>query len=254
MELREKCGVGHNQPFAIYGTKLDRYITGLASDMVQMEPVLVWKAGNDLRILLREDLKRLAGDMTNTPPLDANLRATMEGFIAAHNALSALHPDLSLLDAASLDPAERQRRAETQAMMNALLDAFAVQTRLIVSEIVTDLRDLLQRNATTTETVLRDLAVGQDSLENLIKAIVAQAIIETRSETLLSKIGGDARGTAVEVVMVGGAVAVGQNPAEFAQLVSSLQPQLAAMLSAWHGADYPVTKAIDWVKGRLRKQ
>ena len=57
-----------------------------------------------------------------------------------------------------------------------------------------------------TETALCDLAVGQISLENLIKAIVAQAVIGTRHESLLSRIAGDARGVAVEVVMVGGGV------------------------------------------------
>ena len=252
-DLLEKCGAGHNQPFSIYGMKFNRYMAGLGEALVDLQPVLVWKAGNDLRILLREDNKRYQGDMSNTPPLDPDLRAGIESFVATHNALAALHPDLSRLDVAQIDPAERHRLEQSRAIMEELLAAFAAQNRLIMTEIVQDLRDLLQSSATITETALRDLAVGQVSLENLIKAIVAQAVIETRHESFLSKIADDARGAAVEAVMIGGGVLLAPHaPDAFAQLVSSLQPQLAAMMSTWHGADYPVAKALAWVKERIR--
>jgi hypothetical protein len=55
---------------------------------------------------------------------------------------------------------------------------------------------------------------------------------------------------AVGTVVVGGATALASHPS-FAQLVSQLQPALAAMLSGWHGERYPLSMAIDWVKARI---
>ena len=65
-----------------------------------------------------------------SPPLDPDLRAGIEGFFATHNALAALHPDLSRLDVAQIDSAERHRLEQSRAIMEELLAAFAAQNRL----------------------------------------------------------------------------------------------------------------------------
>jgi hypothetical protein len=247
-ELILSFGGGHNQPYAKVARHLDRYRSGIGGDLPQLQPALIWKAGNDLRVYLRQDMARRPGDMSNTPPLDADLRMGLEGFVATHNVLAALHPDLAALDAASIDPAERQRAEMDRSLLQAAIDAFARQTRLILGEVVDDLRDLHAEALGAGKTAERALVIEQESLENLLKTVVTQAIVEVqRSEGIGEKIAGDVRATAVGTVAVGLAT-------NFPQLVTAIQPELGAVISAIHGTEFSLLQAIDYIKLRLSQR
>ena len=122
-----------------------------------------------------------------------------------------------------------------------------------MAEVVSDLHDLWSEAEGDTPAALRADRLTQESLENLIKAIVAEAVAQQRGTSLLSRLSGDARGAVVEAVLIGGAVAAWpQVAATYPQLVSALQPHIAALHTAWHGADYPVSKAVEWVIAKVR--
>ena len=250
-ELILQCSAGHNQPFAPIGRRLERYHLGLGQSVLTINPVLVWKAGNDLRNHLRADSTRLPGDMDAMPKLGADLRAALNGFVSTHNAFASLHPDLSALDLAQIDPAERHRAIRDQGLLEAAIAAFAQQTRLILAEIVIDLRDLQQEALGSTDAALRAVRITEESFENLIKAVVTQAIIEARSDTFGAKIVGDVRSAVVGAIVVAGGPTIA---ATYPQLVTALQPHIAALLGAWHGKDYPVSQAVEWVMAKVKRR
>jgi hypothetical protein len=252
-ELQILFGGGHNQPFARVTRKLERYSAGLGDDLERLNPSLLWKTGNDLRLMLKADKDRRPGDMTHNLPFDVDQRAGLEGLVSAHNALVALHPALSKLDEVSVDPAVRHVAERDRALMQAAIDAFAQQTRLIMAEVVSDLRDLHEQAMGETRAAMRAGRIEVESLENLIKAILTEAILEARGESTLVKVAGDVRAAAVGTVAVGAATLAGPALATtYPQLVAALQPHMAALMAAWHGKDYPVTQAVEWVMRRIR--
>lgn len=248
--LALSIGGGHNMPFAIVARKVERYCTALGSTLADMSPVLLWKMGNDIRLILRTDSERLPGDMSPMPRLDAALCAGLEGFIATHNAFAALHPDLSALDHAMIDPAERHKAEVNRALLQAAIDAFAVQTRLILQEVVHGLRDLHVEASGTSDTALRATRIELDSIQNLLKALTAQGIIEARSEGFATKIAGDVRAATVGVA----ATALGPEiAATYPELLTLLQPTIEALLSALHGHGTPLSQGVEWVVGKMRQ-
>ena len=216
----------------------------------------MWKAGNDIRLLLRADaeLKRL---MVNEPTLDPLTLAAMQGFVAAHNTFAALHPDLSALEHAQIDPAEAHKAEQDRALLQAAIDAFALQTRLIVEEVTLDLRDLHAEALGQNDAALRALRIEIDSVENLMKTLLAQATLEARNDTLVSRVVGDIRSAAVGAGVgsaITGAATLGPvASASFLQMIYVLQPQLADLLITLQGQGGTLSHSIDYVVSRIRQ-
>ncbi|WP_456391070.1 hypothetical protein [Profundibacter sp.] len=100
---------------------------------------------------------------------------------------------------------------------------------------------------------MRALNLEDESLQNLIKAIVAEAVIETKSGGVLSKLGGDVRGAVVGAATTTALTAAGpEAAATYIQLVAALEPYMAQLITAWHGPDSNIKSTIDWVMLRLR--
>ncbi|WP_309665619.1 hypothetical protein, partial [Tabrizicola sp.] len=154
-------GSGHNQPFAYVSQKLGRYGAGLGAALEEISPAIVWKVGNDLRLALAADGGRRPGDMTNRPAFDVDQRAGLEGLVSTHNALVSLHPDLAALDAVAVDPAQRHVVERDRALMEAAIEAFAAQTRLILVEVVRDLRDLHDEALGETRAAIRAMRIEE---------------------------------------------------------------------------------------------
>jgi hypothetical protein len=248
-------GGGHNQPFAYVSQKLERYGGGLGATLDAVNPAVVWKVGNDLRLVLAADGARRPGDMTNRPAFDVDQKAGLQGLLSTHNALVSLHPDLAALDAVAVDPAHKHIAERDRALLQAAIEAFAAQTRLILAEVTQDLRDLHDEAMGETRAAIRAQRIEAESLENLIKAVVTQAIIEARGPSFLARVKGDVRGAVVEMGVVAGGVALGpQLAATYPQLVMALQPHISALLAAWHGKDYPVSDAVNWVMAKVRQE
>jgi hypothetical protein len=233
--------------------KLERYRSGLGNGPDGINPAVVWKVGNDLRLALEADAIRRPHDTTNAPNFNADQYAGLKGLVATHNVFVALMPDLAELDGQKSDPARQHVAERDAALLQAAIDAFSAQVRLIMAEVTDDLRDLFHEAQGNGPGADRADVITQESVENLIKVIVAEAIAQQRGESLLSKVVGDSR-----AAVVGGAVgsAITQyGPAvatTFGQLVVAIQPQIGALMSAWHGAGYPVKEAADWVVARMR--
>ena len=245
-------GSGHNQPFAYVSHKLARYGAGLGDALKEISPATVWKVGNDLRLMLEADRGRSPGDMTNRPAFDVDQRAGLEGLVSTHHALVSLHPDLAALDAVAVDPALRHVVERDRALMEAAIEAFAAQTRLILAEVVEDLRDLHDEALGETRAAIRALRIEEESLENLIKAIVTQAIIEARGPSSIGLVAGDVRAAAVGTGALAVGTALGPLAATYPQLVMALQPHIAVLMAAWHGKDYPVSDAVKWIVAKVK--
>lgn len=240
-------------PHAEMARRLERYVSGLGNGPEGMNAAVVWKVGNDLRLALAADARRRPGDMSNAPNFHADQRMGLESLVGTHNVFVALVPDLAELDAASVDPARRHVAQEDAAILQAALDAFGQQVRLIMAEVVGDLRDLLAEAQGGEAGSMRADRITQESLENLIKVIVAEAIAQQR-DSLVSKVGGDVRSAVVGAAVGSAMTALGPTvAATYPQLVAALQPHIAALMAAWHGAGYPVKEAADWVVARLRR-
>lgn len=124
----------------------------------------------------------------------------------------------------------------------------------MLAEVVDDLRDLHDEAMGDTPAAIRAQRIEEESLENLIKEIVTQAIIEARRTSFLGRVTGDVRGAVVEMGVVAGGVAVGPElAATYPELVMALQPHISALLAAWHGKDYPVSDAVNWVMAKVRQ-
>lgn len=235
-------------PHAAFADRIGRYLDGLGNGPQGMNISVVWKVGNDLRLALEADTRRHPGDLSNRPNFHADQRSGLAAVVATHNVLVAMVPELADLDATATDPARRHVARHDAALITAAIDAFAAQVRLVMAEVTIDLRDLLAEAQGEGAGADRADRITQESLENLIRLVVAEAIAQQRDPSLLAKVGADTRSA-----MVGGAVGSAM-PAvvpvianTFPQLVAALHPELAAVLSAWHGAGYPVTDALKWV-------
>lgn len=248
-DLAQLFGMGHEAPFAFVAQKLDRYAAGLGPSADAISPAVVWKVGNDLRQILESDGGRQPGDFTNRPFFNTDQRSGLKGLVATHNVFVSLIPDLAKLDEVATDPARRHRAEQDAALIAAALDAMSEQVRLIMADVVSDLRDLSTEADGDTLASLRADRLTQESLENLIKAIVAEAIAQERGSSTLSALSGDTR-----AALVGAAVGTvwPEVAATYPQLVAALQPHFAALLAAWHGKDYPVSRAVEWVMARIR--
>jgi Leucine-rich repeat (LRR) protein len=243
---------GGHSTFAPLARKLDRYALGLGPGLEGLSAIPVWKAGNDIRLLLRADadLKRL---MVNEPTLDPLTLAALQGFVAAHNNFAALHPDLSALEHAQIDPAEAHKAEQDRALLQAAIDAFALQTRLIVEEVTLDLRDLHAEALGQNDAALRALRIEIDSIENLVKTLLAQATLEARNDTLVSRVVGDMRSA---VVGAGVATTLPLAPAaatSFLQMIYVLNPQLADLLNTLQGQGGTLSQSVDYVVSRVRQ-
>jgi hypothetical protein len=256
-DLLRTLTAGGNPVFAPIIARLERYAAALGSNLQELSAVPLWSAGNHLRLLLRADAEKKR-QFVNEPTLDPGSLATLQGFIATHNAFSALHPDLVALDHAQIDPAERHKADEDRALLQQAIDAFALQTRLILDEVTQDLRALHEEASGDTDAALRAMRIEIDSIENLIKEILAQATLDARDDTFLSRVAGDVRsaavGAAVGSAISGATAAFGPElAATFPQLVHVMQAQILELIDALHGQGSNMAQSAEWVVARLRQ-
>ena len=126
-----------------------------------------------------------------------------------------------------------------------------------MQQVTDDLRDLHLQAGGTNDAALRAIQIERDSIENLLKEIIALGTIEARSDTFAARIVGDVRsavvGGAVGAAMTGAGKILGPDAAaSFAQMVQTLQPQIAALMTALHGQGSSLTHSADWVTAKLR--
>lgn len=251
-KLQGQCG-GRNQMFGPLADLLSRYLDALADGPAVMSAPLAWKYGNDLRIMLAANDVRGLDGFDDMPPLGVDLKGNLEGLVSTHNVFVGLHRDLSRFDAMRADSAARHQAEDAREALSAALAALSEQVALLETRIVADLEDLHREAAGASEAAARAMAIERESVENLIKVIVKEAVAEAQGQSLGSKIAGDARAAAVGTVVAGAATALGpQVAASYPDLVAALQPHIAAVLAAWKGEDYPLTQALNWVTNRVR--
>lgn len=232
--------------------KITAYQRNLGGSVEDLVPIMVWKSGNDLRIELREASGQQAPTI-NTPPLDVDRRTSLDSILTLHNAFVSLHPEIAELDVVGLDPADRHVSEMTKEVLSDALTAINAQVVLLMDDVRRDLQDLHSEALSDGKAAIRALNLEDESLQNLIKAIVAEAVIERQGGGILSKIGGDVRSA-----VVGGAVGATANAlgpevaANYSQLVTALEPYMGQLLTAWHGPDSNIKSTIDWVMLHLR--
>lgn len=251
--LGAECGTGRNQMYGPLAELLARYLEALADGPGGMSAPLVWKYGNDLRTKLASNEARSLDGFEDMPPLGVDMRDDLAGIVSTHNVFVGLHPDLTRFDMLRADSATRHQAAEAGDKLEAALAALTEQVALLETRIAADLEDLHREAAGAGEAAARAMVVEQESFENLIKVIVAEAVAEAQGGSFGSKIAGDARAAAVGTVIGGTAAALGpQVAATYPDLVATLQPYVSAVLAAWKGEDYPLTQAMNWVTSRVR--
>ena len=257
-EVLSICPTGPNQGFGHVGRMLDRYRGALGAGVDDFVPAVLWNAGNKLRLELASDAARTGTALDDRPRLPEDLRDGVAALVAVHNAFVSGHETLAALDAVRQDPVDRHRSDLDRDDMAAFLAVLEQQRRLIVGEVFDELRALHEQTTGETAAAIRALEVERDSLDNLINRAVREALIQERSG-LSADITRDAQaagvGAAAGVVLPGAAQQVGPFvAATFPQLVTALQPQMAALLACSHGADYPVRQAVDYVVWRVRQR
>ncbi|MDJ0823836.1 MAG: hypothetical protein QNJ09_18775, partial [Paracoccaceae bacterium] len=254
-EVMEICPTGEQAVgYTRVHRMLSRYEGALGANADQVLPPVLWNAGNKLRLELVSDADRSGTALDDQPKLPGDLRDGMEALVQVHNAFISGHPDLAALDAVRDDPVDRQKAELDRARMAAFLTALEEQTRLIVEEVFTEFRALHEQTAGETAAALRALSVERDSLDNLINRAVREALIQERGG-LADDLAGDSRAAAVGVVLQDAAkVSAPFVAATFPQLVTALQPHMAAALASTHGADYPVKQALDYVVWRVKQR
>ena len=233
---------------------LEGYQRALAYSVDLIVPPVLWNAGNKLRLELASDAARTGTALDDQPKLPGDVRDGMEALVQVHNAFVAGHTALAALDAVRDDPVDRHRADLDRERMAAFLAALEEQTRLIVDEVFEEFRTLHAQTADETAAAMRALFVERDSLDNLINRAVREALIQERGGWA-QDLASDSRAAAVGVVMQDAAkTAAPFVAATFPQLVTVLQPHMAALLASTHGADYPVKQALDYVVWRLKRR
>lgn len=248
-EMLQRFPLGPGQDHDPLGRKLCRYQGALGQSAAAVMPVLMWKAGNDLRVLLRANRDRIGNSLGEMPYFGADLGAALEGLVATHNIFSAQHPDLSALDLAQIDPVDRARAEANRDLMAEFIEAMGRETRVILDYVVQDLRDLHSEARLTNAAGDRALRITEDSLRNMILQIVTQALIEQRQQSGVVTVLKDARAG-----LIGVAVATMEPDivALYPQLAATIQPYLGTLLAGWHGKEYPVKQAVDWIVAKLK--
>ena len=248
-EMLQRFPLGPGQDHDHLGRKLCRYQGALGQSATTVLPVLMWKAGNDLRVLLRANRDRIGNSLGEMPYFGADLGAALEGLIATHNIFSAQHPDLSALDLAQIDPVDRARAEANRDLMAEFIEAMGRETRVILDYVVQDLRDLHSEARLTNAAGDRALRITEDSLRNMILQIVTQALIEQRQQSGVVTVLKDAR---AGLVGAGMATVAPDIAALYPQLAATIQPYLGSLLAGWHGKEYPVKQAVDWIVAKLK--
>ena len=247
------CPAGHNI-YGLLGGKLVRYQTALTKEPETLIPALVWKYGNDLRILLRGNRDRMANQIDGMPRLDVPFHAKLEALVASHNILCDAHPVLSALDLAATDPAERQRAEANRQLMAEMLGLLEAQVHLIVDDLRRDFRDLHLEAQGETPAAVRALVIEDETLRNVIRLAVAEAVAESKGKgRYLGRLAADAHNVAVGVVAVGVAQAVvpAMTPAYMA-LVAQLQPMIGAYLASWPTPPESMRQVVDYLMVRWK--
>ena len=258
-EVLAQCPTGTQAAgFARVHRMLERYAAALGAGPDAILPPALWNAGNKLRLELASDAQRTGTAMDEQPKLPADLRDGIAALVQVHNAYVSGHPALAALDAVRQDPLERHRAEADRDRMAAFLAALEPQTRVIVAEALAELRALHAQTEGDSPQAQRALLVERDSLDNLINRAVREALIQER-RGLVPDLAGDMRaatvGAAAGVVVPGAAhQALPYVATTLPQLVTLLQPHMAALMASVHGADYPVGQALDYVVWRLRQR
>lgn len=252
--LMSLCQSGRNIPYKPLGDTLERYHAALGNDAALINAAMTWKLGNDLRLTLKTNAERRKDDLDDMPPLGIDLRNMLDGLVQSHNVLCELHPRMKLLDTARIDTVDRHEANQSRDIVNAALAAFSEQVQLLRAEIITDLQDINREAQSDTQAALRAMKIEQESLENLVKAILVQGIRDSKDPSLMAKISGDMRGAAVGTVFAAGTTAMGPEiAATYPALVAQMQPYISALLSAMHGSDYPLADAVNYLTNKVRR-
>lgn len=187
--------------------------TNLGDSISGLVPIMVWKSGNVLRVEMREANGQQAPTI-NTPPLDVACRTGLDSIVTLHNDFASLHPEIAELDGVGLDPAERHVSELTNEVLSGALTAINAQVLLLMGDVRHDLQDLRTEAMTDGKAALRALNLVDESLQNLIKAIVAEAVLEAKGGGILSNIRGDVRGAVVGIVTTAALTSAGPDVAE----------------------------------------
>lgn len=254
-DFQRICPTGHNT-YGLLGSKLDRYRDALTPDPETLVPHLVWKYGNDLRILLRGNKDRMANQIDDMPRLDVPFRDKLEALVASHNVLCDAHPVLLALDLAATDPAERERAEANRHVMAEMVDVLGRQAHLIVEDLRRDMRDLHDEAQGESPAAQRALGIEDETLRNVIRFAVAEAMAETKDKgKFLGMLATDVRSAAVGVVVLGIAQAVtpGLAPTYMA-LVAELQPYIGVYLASWPTPPGSMQQIVDYLMVKLRNR
>ena len=248
-DMLRRFPLGKGADYETLGLKLGRYQGALGASAASIMSIPMWKAGNDLRVLLRANRDRIGNSLGEMPYFGADLAAAVEGLVATHNIFSARHPDLSALDLAQIDPVDRARAEANRALMEDFIEAMAHETRIILGYVVQDLRDLHSEALLANDAGARALKIEEDSLRNMILEIVTQALIEQRRQSGVVTVLKDAR---AGLVGAGAVIVAPEIAAHYPQLAATIQPYLGTLLAGWHGKEFPVKQAVEWIVGKVK--